>query len=146
MRTSANGAVLDSKQHQARQIVLVTSDRDWLQFLERPNVHCIDILGAIRRPEWLQAPPFEQPKVNKARRPNGDTTVDIAIALNTGTMAERRAAFEHVNAAVEGEKAIAAWQGEVDADTWLCQHAALGETWQAIQVLHCQPLWSSCMW
>ena len=37
-----------------RHVVLLTADGDWLQYMEHPHVHCVDVLGALRRPEWLQ--------------------------------------------------------------------------------------------
>ena len=37
-----------------RHVIILSADGDWLQYMEHPHVHCVDVLGALRRPEWLQ--------------------------------------------------------------------------------------------
>jgi hypothetical protein len=116
--SNANGAA-------DRPVILLTSDRDWLQYMERPSVHCLDLLGAVRRPEWLQA---------DGASAGGAATGGSADGVNAGPVAARREAYARVAAAVQGEAALARWAGERDVAGWLCRNAAHSETWQAVLV------------
>lgn len=100
-----------------RPVILLTADRDWLQFQARPNIHCLDLFGAVRRPEWLLA-----------HQRNHDA---ISGCI---TLAERQQAYQEVATRVQQEVAAAAAEHGPNARLWLCHEAALSATWQSLQV------------
>jgi hypothetical protein len=110
-----------------RHIVLISADGDWLQFLEHPNIHCLDPLGSVHRPEWHQT-------MLGASMPS---------ELNIGSLDKRKRAFQRISQAVNATIAQVVISTEDqgaqaasvhDARLWLCQVAAAGATWKALLV------------
>jgi hypothetical protein len=94
-----------------RHVILLSSDPAVLQCMENQNIHCVDLLGAVRRPEWLQVAPTLQD------------------AVNCGPMRCRKAALAQARAAMaRAAKAT----GEVNRE--ICKNAAAGATYHSILV------------
>ena len=103
----------------ARPVVLLTADSDWLQFMEHPSVHCVDLFGAVRRPEWQQVHP------------------DVRLSMNWGTLRQRGELFSALRGAIRRVSAVWALAmpaAAADVPQVLSRVAAQGMTWRAVQV------------